>query len=347
MKLINIERLIHSFKTCIACILAFALTRIMSFTADQWVVITVIVVMCAQIYVGSVIQKSYVRFLGTLLGCLLAAGVLIFYGTSMLTIACTIGAAGFIFSYIASGEDKYATAGTLGAVTTTIIMLGNHPDVSSAAMRFLEISLGITIATLVSQFILPIHARAHLRRAQSDTLLQLRQYYDTLMTTLAGKETQMDYYELDEDIVKSLLKQRQLANESAREPLGRTFDPDHFAKVLYFEREILRAITFMHAALMNITLSERAFVYSDSTNAFNQAILTIFDHLHKAVRTDNAATLTLTLPSLSLLQQAIQPGVRVLSRDDTINLDGFLFSASLLLHGLRKLATVFDVPLSS
>src|SRR3990167_8470194 len=155
-KWINIERVIHSIKTAAAVTIGFLLTRLVGFPADQWIVITILVVMCAQIYVGSVIQKAYLRFLGTMIGCLGATLAIVIFGHTSVTVAITLGLASFTFSYIATGQESLSYAGTLGAVTTAIIMLGQSPTITFAAERFLEISVGLFIATVVSQFFLPI-----------------------------------------------------------------------------------------------------------------------------------------------------------------------------------------------
>lgn len=346
-RFINIERLIHSLKTCIAAILAFALTKIINFPADQWIVITVIVVMCAQIYVGSVIQKSYLRFLGTLTGCLFASFMLIMYGHTGLSIASAIGIAAFVFSYIATGQENLTYAGTLGAVTTTIIMLGEHPTVTFAAERFMEISIGILIAALVSQFILPIHARTHLRRAQAETLGLIQDYYQAVMSSLRQEDNTIDYHDLDEAIVKTLLKQRQLAKESKREPLGQPFDPYDFSRSLFLEREILRAITFMQTALEHVKQAEAIFTHSDHAKAFNNAIINAFATLKLAANSNTPPSDSITIPSLDQIKQEIAQSINMPSREELIYIDGFLFSAEVMLGSLKKLTEMYNIQISN
>lgn len=342
--IINIERIIHSIKTAIAVLLGFALTKLVGLPADQWVVITIIVVMCAQIYVGSVMQKAYLRFLGTLVGCLFAAFTIIAFGTNNFAIAATIGLSSLIFSYVATGKEDFTYAGTLGAVTTTIIMLGQKPTLIFALERFLEISIGILIATLVSQFVLPIHARIHLRRAQAHTLGKLRDYYATTITAPTSKIEELNSHELDESIVKSLLKQRQLAKESVREPLGTSFDPGHFMQSLYCEREILRAITFMHNALSHIQNAEQIFVKSAAAHTFNETIMHSLDTLIHAINTDEPSKDHIHIPSLSGIKEELQKNLQTSTREELIFVDGFLFCAEILTNSLRKLAMLYQVP---
>lgn len=343
-KWINIERVIHSIKTAVAVLIGFLLTRLVGFPADQWIVITILVVMCAQIYVGSVLQKAYLRFLGTIVGCLSATFALVAFGHTGITIAITLGLTSFIFSYLATGQESLSYAGTLGAVTTAIIMLGQTPTITFAAERFLEISVGLLIATLVSQFFLPIHARTHLRRAQATTLEYLRNYYIAVMTPERETAAQLAYQELDELIVQSLLKQRQLAKESIREPLGSLFDPKKFMQTLYAEREILRSITYMHTALIHLKNAAHIWVNLPALNFFNETIITALDHLIQIIDKNHRTTEVIHLPELSTLKIDLQKQMSDASSEDLIYMNGFLFSAEMVINSLVTLATLYGLP---
>lgn len=342
-KFISLERIIHSLKTAIAVIVGFGFAKLINIQADQWIVITIIVVMCAQIYVGSVLQKAYLRFLGTLIGCLFAAFTIVVFGHTHLAIALTMGISSFLFSYYATGQDSFGYAGTLGAVTTAIILLGQDPTVTFAAERFMEISVGILIATLVSQFILPIHARTHLRRSQIATLKQLRSYYETTLLIQPDAAPARDNYEIDEAIVKSLLKQRQLAKESVNEKLGSVFDSAHFMQTLYFEREALRAITFMHHALRDINRADIIIQQANTFHHFNDAVLRILDILNETIQLEKPPTQPIPMPTLTTLKHDFQNNSEISSRHDLIYIDGFLFSAEVLAKALTRLAKLYHV----
>lgn len=339
---INIERLIHSIKTVIACLLGLLFTKLIGLPAEQWVIITILVVMCAQIYVGSVLRSAYLRFLGTLIGCLFAAFIIITLGDAPTSTVIAIAASSFVFSYIATKQENLTYAATLGAVTTAIILLDPHPTLSLAFQRFLEISLGVFIATMVSQFVLPIHATVHLRRAQAATLGQLSHYYQEVMINRAGKETPPDYQELEEEIVTSLLKQRQLAKESSREHLGGVFNTEHFMLSLYAEREILRAITFMQHALAHSPEACALFIQSQAVHVFNNHVVETLKKLIAALDAEED-TATATLPSVKRIREDIQQRASTLAPEEKVYLDGFLFSAKILSSSLGQLATLYRV----
>lgn len=327
----SLERYTHSLKTALAVLLGFLLTRLITLPSDQWVIITILVVMCAQVYVGGVLQKSLLRFLGTIAGCVFGILFLLAAGTNPVFIGAALVISAFCFSYIAASQENLAYAGTLGAVTVPIILLGQHPSVYFAISRFLEISLGLLIATLVSQFILPIHARAHLKRAQVSTLQQLITYYREAIIDA----TDIDREERDESIAKSLLKQRQLAKESAREPLGMRFNPEHFAEVLYSEREILRAITFMHLARTHL-VNHSAFK-DDCLVQFHEAVVATLNRLVQTLQ-NKPVTQTSALPNIAPLQQHWQTLAR--TPNDALYLDGYLFNAEILASNLGRLVAL-------
>lgn len=347
MNFINAERLLHSSKTAVACGGAYLLAVLVGQPSDQWIVISVMVVMCAQIYVGGIMHKSYLRLLGTMLGCLVATATIYFLHHSTISILASIMFAGFLFSYIATLKESYNQMGTLGAVTTVIILFGNPPTYSLALMRFFEISIGILIAALVSQFIFPIHARTHLRRAQAVTLQQIKKYYMDYVKNRTHVQNSNHSHDVDENIVKSLLIQRQLANDSSRELVGKRFDPSHFADTLYCEREILRAINFMEMALAKIAAAGLPSASPQALASFHQTVINGFDmiiHVLKSNRTDGSHV---HLPAISLLSAALQPYSAELPASARVYLDGFIFAAEILITNLGDLAKLYLIPVST
>lgn len=343
---IVVERLLHSLKTAIAVGIACLLVWLTGRQADQWVVISVIVVMCGQIYVGSIMQKAYYRLFGTLVGCLAAALTLHFLPNSYFAILVTIALVSSVFSYVATSYENLNQMGTLGAVTTVIVLFSTPPSVSFAFTRFLEISLGIMIATLVSQFIFPINARTHLRRSQAATVSQIRDYYTAVVTNRFRTDTHINSSDLDEGIIATLLKQRQLAKESARELIGKRFDPAHFAHSLYCEREILRAINFMDMALGKIGEIKEIFNTQNPLDPFNNAVTEALEILARVLKTNKVGNAHIHLPDLKAVSSALHKLTDLMNSNQHIYLDGFVFSAEILVSNLRALAVLNGIPVS-
>lgn len=337
---IDIERVIHSTKTAIACLIGYGLTKVIAFQTNQWIIITILVVMCSQIYVGGVLQKGYLRFLGTLTGCILAILTLKFAGHSSTAIAITLGYTSFLFSYMATGNEKFMYASMLGAVTIAIILLGQNPSITQAVERFLEISIGILIATLISQFVLPIHAKTHLKRTQIKTLTALRDYYTACIVTEHSEAEASRFEEFDENIVKLLSKQRLLAKDAKRELLGAEFDPEHCVILLQCEKEILRSIDFMHIAKTNCRQTKTFFSQTPALQVFNQSIVDIFNHLLKIMQRKSKEEVSVVIPSLKSLKEdylANFPNER-----ERIYHDSFIFAAESLVNNLSRLAGLYQ-----
>ncbi len=271
--------LIHSLKTGIAIVLGLVLTRWLSFAQGQWVVITIIVVMSAQIHVGNVLEKGYLRFIGTVCGCLYAIFIIKFLGQNLWIIAVGLFLAGVISSAFSTRREDLSYAGTMAGATIAIIILGDDPTVSFALERFMEISLGILIATLVSQFLFPIHAKTQLLQAQIKTLVQLKKFYKKNVMRQEPVVSALDYHSADEHIVQLLLKQRELAKGSKRELLGIHLDFQRVAKVLFLERQMLRAMTFMLLAQDKLQEHNEMKETSERLENFHQQVLEELDFI--------------------------------------------------------------------
>lgn len=307
--LIDGERLIHSIKTGFACLIGFVIIKLLHshFSFDQWLIVTILVVMCAQISVGGIFYKSILRFMGTSVGSLLAAGAIIYFGNDTLTFAATIALAGMAFSYVATGNKTYADVGTLGAVTTAIILINPNPSLRLAFERFCEITMGITIAALVSQFILPIHARTHLRRNQTNTIHLLSEYYAYATSTNPDSKEKINL--VDEKIVQSLLNQRKLAIEAKQELLGDKFAPEQFKRIIDSEKGLLRSIDFLNRYYHDTQIYQ--FLENNSAwQEFNQKIHELFKQVAQQLEKPTQPTTPINLPSLGALQETLSTTYR-------------------------------------
>ena len=331
---LDTERVIHSIKTALACLIGLLLAKVVNFAVDQWLIITIVVVMCAQVNVGSVINKSKMRFLGTLGGSLIAALTIALFGTNPIIVACVIAISSILFSYIATSETSYSESGTLGAVTVIIILLGQNPSLYTATHRFLEISAGILIAALVSQFILPIRARDHLRAMQAKAIAQLREYYNIALFDHLDKAA---IQELDEDIVKSLSAQRTLAKQASREPFGVLFDPENFNKLLRCEKEIFRSIVCMHYATEMLPGGKALLTHIPAIQKFHGLVSEAFQLIEENIRHKRSLKAQITIPSLQPLKDAINLQRPEISIDDLVYVDGLLFCAEILVVQLTEL----------
>jgi len=333
--LLDHDRFIHSIKTAIAALIGFGMMQVIAFRTDQWLVITILVVMCAQMSVGSVFQKSYLRFLGSLAGSIIASITLLVLGPHFLSTAIIVTLSAMIFSYIATSNQNLKEAGTLGAVTVAIILIGPDPTLSTALERFIEISIGILIAACVSQLILPIHARRSLRDNQARTLRLIRDYYSLTLLNRASNLEKQPLEELDEGIVKLLIAQRQLAVDALREPLGKAYNLKVFKHLLWCEKEILRCLTFMHHAYQASPSLKKQLNLSPIVKKFHEDVCLSLEVI--AERLEKFHEGKVELPSLRPLNEFIETLTTSLRTQEIVNAEGFLFCSQILVARLQRL----------
>lgn len=326
------DRLIHGVKTAFAVLIGFIITKSVHFPVDQWLIITIIVVMCAQLSVGSMIQKSYMRFLGTLTGSLIGLLTIELFDSNPIVVALVITLSTLFFSYIATGQKSFNESGTLGAATVVIILISQNPSVYTALGRFFEISLGILIAAIVSQFFLPIHAKRSLRLNQAQTFRLIAKYYQkSLLRNEHTKEA-----EIDEEIVKLLIAQRKLANDAKREPFVKGYPIKHFKKSLWYEKELLRCIAFMHLAFNSSLEINKLFSNMGLVKQFHEQICQVLNKIANCLE-EQKMDEDINLPDLKPFCDAVNDAIKILNAEDVLHANAFLFCVEILMARLEKL----------
>ena len=256
LRALESDRVIHSLKTAIALLVGLLISYLFKLPLQgRWVVITILVVMCAQSRVGAILQKSYMRFIGTVIGaCFACLTIWLVYPNVVFTLLFLCVATA-VFSYIADCPSTWSEAGPLGAVTLIIIVISQNPNFYTVISRFLEINLGIIIALLVSRFIWPLHSRTQLRYMLIDTLQNLKELAQQLekftLTNEDTNEKSSDFFE--NKILNNIGIQKKLFKEVMSESFGRSNLGVSFKNILDAERETLRCITLMRNALMKFS----------------------------------------------------------------------------------------------
>lgn len=332
------NRLIHGLKTAIAFLIGVFIVRVFNFPQQgQWILISILVVMCAQSRVGAIIQKSYMRFLGTVLGASIAALTLWLAYPNVIWTTLILCLATALFSYIADSPGYLSEAGPLGAVTTVIILVGQNPSYSSVLGRFFEISLGIVIALLVSRFIWPLHSRTQLRYIVTTTLQDLKQLLEQLKIAISS-EAEKTYQSYEDRVISRFANQTKLLNEVLRESLGRSKSVLIFKNILRGEREILRCISLMKNALMNFSESERL-VFNQRPSV--QKIYEVSDQLFLSLseQLNEKQSAIASLNSELDWKEEIHQELNVLAINTSARLaiDLFIFSAGNLIAQLKAM----------
>lgn len=337
------DRLVHSFKTAVALLFGLLISYLFKLPLQgRWVVITILVVMCAQSRVGAILQKSYMRFLGTVIGASVASLTLwLVYPNVALTIFILCIATA-IFSYIADSPSTWSEAGPLGAVTLIIIVISPNPNLYTVMSRFLEINLGIIIALLVSRFIWPLHSRTQLRSILIANLHNLKDLVQKLeeFTFTNDENIPKPQDILENKILNNIGIQKKLFKEVMSESFGRSNLGETFKNILGIEREMLRCITLMRNALMNF--SDQTILIFNQHAEIQKIYQMTQDLFQKNIESlegkDTEQTIE-RLENFSTWKKEIKFQFKALeiNQSDQFAIDLFIFSADRLLVQLRTL----------
>ncbi|MBI5448257.1 MAG: FUSC family protein [Gammaproteobacteria bacterium] len=332
------ERLINSIKTAIACLLGFFAAHFFNLPMAAWVLITIIVVMSTQINVGGVVIKSTMRLLGTLVGALASGLVLLVYDDHTLAVTVFLFLSIFIFSYIAGSPKDISNVGLLGAATVVMIVLSDDPTYKTAILRFIEISIAILIAFIVSKFLFPIHAYQKIYEAIAATLENYIELYQLVWIQDTGTQA---FLEKEEKIIAIFATQRKLMHEAGNELSKKSLDKATYANILTSQREIFRYICFIHHALIKL---ETGLPLEKQVSLFNQHVYFWLEQLAKSLRERH-----LTLDINDISNHELLPLIRefenmpTLPSEQHLILDAFFFCALNLVRELRNLTRLIGL----
>ena len=137
---------LHIARTTVAAVVSLVVARVLRMPEPYWATITTIVVM--QSTLGPAWTASRQRFAGTALGSVAGGLMASYFGSNLLAFAVAIAATGFICLALHLDRTAYRFVG----ITIAIVMLVERPTSAwvIAAHRFIEVSLGIAVALILS-----------------------------------------------------------------------------------------------------------------------------------------------------------------------------------------------------
>jgi uncharacterized membrane protein YccC len=165
------RRFQNAAKVAVACCLAIATGQYLKLENLQWTIITIMIVALPN--VGSSIQKSLYRAIGTVIGGFLGAWMVSMFGQEMWLYLPLEFAVLTAANYFWMGR-WHSYAFFLAGVTTIITGLGQleHQESTGivALMRITEVLLGIFSYQAVNMLLWPVNARKELFRSFESTL---------------------------------------------------------------------------------------------------------------------------------------------------------------------------------
>ncbi len=205
--------LIHAAKTALAPALCWWLALRFGWRDGYWGSISAIIVL--QSNVGSTVNASRDRILGTLIGAVLGFSFSLFGVLPWNYILAVLAAV------IVCGLLGLRSSSRLAGVTITIIMLVQKtgPRWILALDRVGEVILGIVVALAVTTLVFPGRARLRLRDGLAQEFLVLGAFFEAILQGFRGAPAE-NLPALREDALAMLRGNNQLLEAARNEPSG-------------------------------------------------------------------------------------------------------------------------------
>ncbi|MFW5735051.1 MAG: FUSC family protein [Oceanidesulfovibrio sp.] len=169
----------HALRVGVAAVLTLVIAEFFNMEQGYWAVISAIIVMHAT--VGRSLGAGASRILGTAIGAALSAVAVLLLGDTPLSLGLAIFLTLLVCGYLTYLHEAFRMAG----ITAGIVILVSSGDagiVHTAFVRFVEISMGVSVAMAVSMFFLPSRATAGLITGIASNLETLALLYETLVS---------------------------------------------------------------------------------------------------------------------------------------------------------------------
>jgi len=205
--------LIHAAKTAFAAALCWWLAQRFGLRDGYWGSISTIIVL--QSNVGSTVNASRDRILGTLIGAALGFSFSLFGSLPWNYILAVVAAV------VVCGLFGLHSSSRLACVTITIVMLVQQAGQrwSLALARVSEVVLGIVVALAVTTLVFPDRARLRLRDGLAQEFLVLGAFFEAILQGFRGAPAE-NLPALRNDALAMLRGNNQLLEAARNEPSG-------------------------------------------------------------------------------------------------------------------------------
>jgi uncharacterized membrane protein YccC len=234
--------LIHAAKTALAATLCWALARAFGLHDGYWGSISAIIVL--QSNVGSTVNASRDRILGTVIGAVFGFSFSLFGVLPWNYILAVFAAV------LVCGLLGLRSSSRLAGVTITIVML--IQSVGSrwglAFDRVVEVLLGIVVALAVTTLVLPDRARLRLRDGLAQEFLVLGAFFEAILDGFQGTPAP-NLHAAREDALAMLRTNNQLLEEARLEPSGGPGWREGLGMLSQFGRSLFDALVALELAV--------------------------------------------------------------------------------------------------
>jgi uncharacterized membrane protein YgaE (UPF0421/DUF939 family) len=299
-----------------------------------WMVITVLVVMSTQPNLGGAIDKALMRFVGTVVGAVISILLILIFDKDLQIVLVMPFLA--LAVYVAGSSSRFSYAGTLSAITLTIIIFNEHPSLHLALYRGAEISIGISIALIVNRFFFPIRAGTRLKQSYSKSIYQIRDFFSILFV-----ERNSEHVKLQESLFYEFSKHLSLLKELKYEQSSKNVK--EYDKMGLYIRRLYRYMIVMYE-YMEVSVSQNAVPVEEDNEVFEIFKKHVVESL-TYIATDMKDGKRISYQKISCFKKTILPLVNSLG-SSSINNDTFIFYTKMFFLSLEKLAHEYNYILS-
>ncbi len=330
------EHLRQAIKTGIAGVVSLILAELFHLREGYWAVISAVIVM--QSSIGAAIGAAWSRMAGTAIGAFTGALFAVLLGANAPSFGLAVTIAVLVCAYLGL-LDSYR----LASATVAIVMLFGRQEVTwiIALHRFLEVSLGVVVALMVTVFIWPSRARKNLHYGIADTFDLLQSLYLAAVSRyMDGIEKPLE--ELRTRVAAVVQSNENLLKQTMYEPrLG----PEHKELLMLLQEHAHRILHAIDALEPAVRDSAGDTLY----RKFDPELGELVKLLGKAMKrlADEVLTWRFSLPgdelTLAISAREVKAaGVRKARLTAVHDLDEILHFYSFF-HSLRNLARELDM----
>ena len=208
--------------------------------SGTWCVLSTFVVM--QAHLGGTYRAAWVRFLGVLIGSFMGALFSTLLGSNAITLGISV-----VLTVLSCSFFKIKDSIRIACLSVSIVIIlwGLHPSISPWQFgwyRFLDSTLGILIAVLVSHTLWPTKATQKLRLSVANTVHMINRLFQMELSLKQPQNNfEKTHRKLTLEIEESILQAKNFLVDSELEVLSRTRRIEEWANLLDQLAEIFDA----------------------------------------------------------------------------------------------------------
>ncbi len=272
----------QAIKTAVAGLVSMYVARLFHLPEGYWAAISALIVM--QSNVGATLSASRTRLAGTAVGAVVGGAFVALWGDSIPGFALAVALAFFLCFVLRLPDSQ-----RLATVTVAIIMLIGRPvsPWTVALHRFIEVSLGILIALVISLTLWPNRARRSLREGLAAALVKLGALYQAV--TDARGSGALDA--LNTQVSDIFRKNADLLQNALQESFGPLRERDSLVSLAAHVDRLRRAVETLEFAVRDSAPGTYAHRFDAELEQLHSTIAADFGWIANSVRNGSSEPL--------------------------------------------------------